>query len=338
MQLVKKYSDLPQSIAEEMKNANVFFSEKYYNYSKNIGTMVWYAFDEQQILAIDVHERICIKYAMYPSESYFIGGEKDAGKEKKFLNEVQDRLKQENISWVSSAATALFETYPNNSLRIPFGSHIIDLHMSEEEMWANIHSKHRNCIRRAEKNGVIIRRGGEELIHDYDLLDAETWARSNRTSYGEKFFKNIITNMKENAVIYIAYKDNIPQAGACYYVNKAMCYYMYGCSADKTELGATNYMHWEAIKYFKKIGVEKYSFVGCRIEEDEDSKYHSIQRFKARFGGTLKQGYMFKTILNSRRYRLFRWMYKIKNKSQLTDAVDQEISKWQSLQDDSQKE
>lgn len=140
-----------------------------------------------------------------------------------------------------------------------------------------------------------------------------------------------MNNLKENVFITIAYMGEIPQAGACYFVNKQMCYYMYGASTNKPESGSTNLLHWEVIKYLKDIEVKRYSFVGCRIDVDPDSKYHSIQRFKERFGGELVQGYMFKTILNPWKYRLFHVLYKVKNRCNLMDAVDQEVDKWKEL-------
>ena len=74
--------------------------------------------------------------------------------------------------------------------------------------------------------------------------------------------------------------------------------------------------------------VRKYSFVGCRIQEDADSKYHGIQRFKQRFGGELIVGKMFKVILNPGKYRLFQILQKMKNGYWVQDVVDQEIGKW----------
>ena len=68
-----------------------------------------------------------------------------------------------------------------------------------------------------------------------------------------------------------------------------------------------------------------------RINEDEDSKYHGIQRFKERFGGELIRGYMFKTILIPWKYKLFHLAYNIKNKQKLTDVIEQEIHKWQDI-------
>ena len=89
-----------------------------------------------------------------------------------------------------------------------------------------------------------------------------------------------------------------------------------------------NYLHWRAIRDFKQEGVKKYSFVGCRINEDIDSKCHGIQRFKERFGGTLFVGYMFKVILKPFKYKLFRLLQRIKNGRWVKDVVDQEIEKW----------
>lgn len=332
IEIAKEYAELPIKLQEAIKAANVFFSENYFNYIKACGGKLWYAYDDKFILPINVYRKIGINYAMYASEYYILKENVREAEKKTFLEEVQEGLrKQEKVAWVSTSAAALFDFYPDKSKRIPFGSHVMDLSLDLEELWKKVHTKHRNSVRRAEKNDVRIKRGGIELLEDYLKLDEETWERSNKSSYGAIFFRNIIENLKENAIIFIAYKDEEPHAGACYFLNDNMCYYMYGASISRPETGATNYMHWEVVKYLKEIGVKKYSFVGCRINEDEDSKYHGIQRFKERFGGELIQGYMFKTILIPWKYKLFQLTYKIKNKQELTDAIDQEIDKWKDL-------
>ena len=84
----------------------------------------------------------------------------------------------------------------------------------------------------------------------------------------------------------------------------------------------------------KAAGVKKFSFVGCRINEDENSKYHGIQRFKERFGGTLEQGYLFRTVCSPFHYRLFGLAVQIRTRSwkPYRDAIDEELPKWQSIQ------
>lgn len=332
MELMKSYQELPQSVKDKLAGANMFFSHGYSEYISSTGGNIWYLYDDEWILPVHVQSKAAIRFGACPSEPFCLSNPCDSQKEKRFINQVSDLLKKNGLAWFSTAATAFFCAYPDNSMRIPFGSHVLDLSMTEDELLAKMHSKHRNVVKRAEKSNVQVKCGGLELLQDYLLMDEATWARSGRHSYGEKFFTDMFENMPENVIFYIAYKDDAPQAGACYFYNSVMCYYMFGASIDKPETGATNFMHWQAMKDLKKKGVKRYSFVGCRINEDEDSKYHTIQRFKERFGGDLIQGYMFKSVLNPWKYQMFHWLYKLKNKHALTDAVDQEIHKWQELQ------
>lgn len=332
MILTRSYDELPQSIADRLKLANVFFSANYERYINALGQKIIYLNNESLIIPVVIYEKIGIKYGMYASEYFELEKNILIEEKQKFLDEVQNVLKkQEKLAWVGTTAAALFDIYPINSMRIPFGSHIIDLNNSVEELWKNVHSKHRNSIRRAEKSEIEVKLGGKELLKDYLYLDEETWKRSEKKSYGEKFFVKMLDALQENIMIVVAYKDNQPQAGACYFLNNQMCYYMYGVSADRPEPGAANYLHWEVIKFLKEQSVGKYSFVGCRINEDQESKYHGIQRFKERFGGELNQGYMFKSVLNKRKYTMFRTLYKLKNHHELTDPVDEEIVKWKEL-------
>lgn len=334
IKLVKSFLDIPDKVKNKIFEMNIFFGENFSEYSNSIKVNVWYIYDEAYIISINVYRKIIFRYAMFETEPSCYDDSIEVSKIQ-FIQEVVKRLKNEGIEWVGTSATALFDCFPKNSFRIPFGSHVINLRFSEEEIWKNIHSKHRNSIKRAEKAGVIIKTEGDSLIDDYVKMDNITWKRSGRLGYGKQFFKNIVDGLKEEAVIAIAYKENVPQAGAVFFVNKQMAYYMYGTSIDHPEPGSANFLHWEMIKLFKKIGVIRYSFVGCRINEDVESKYHGIQRFKERFGGELVQGYMWKVILNKNKYFFFRKLYKMKNGRELTDIIDEEIGKWTELNETS---
>ena len=333
MKIVKSYSELPKDVQDKMNKGNVFYTNEFYNYSLKTGSKIWFLFDENYIIPINMVEKIKIKYGICNTEPLYINEKIVVNQEKIFLNEAMKCLKKNGVAWIISSSSALFNVYPDNSLRIPFGSHIIELDNPEQELLMKMNSKHRNSIRRAEKNDVIVISGGKNLINDYIKIDSATWARNNKQSYGFEYFENIINELAEKAILYIAYKNGKPQSGACYYYNEQMCYYMYGASIDRPEPGATNLLQWEAIKDMKRKGVKKFSFVGCRINEDPDSKYHGIQRFKERFGGNLVQGYMFKSILNVTQYQLFKQLYKIKNGKVLLDPIEQEIHKWPELQE-----
>lgn len=325
------YKQIPDNIKKSLADANVFFSPNYENYIKRINQKEVYLYNTSFVIPVIIYKKYMFEYAAFPSEPLHIS--KDSDQELgEFLQQSMNYLRSHsNIIWVITNAAALFMTYPEKSLRIPFGSHIIDLSLDEATIWSNIHSKHKNSIRRAEKSNIIIKNGGKELLEDYAYIDKETWARSSRKALGKTFFENMVDELKENIIVFIAYKNEKPQAGAIFYYSCPMSYYMYGASINHPDPGATNLLHWEAIKYMKTKQVKEYSFVGCRINEDENSKYHSIQRFKSRFGGELRQGYMFKVILDKQKYKLFKSMYKWKNHEELSDAVDEEVSKWHKL-------
>lgn len=323
---------LPESIREQFKDGNVFFSEAYGAYSLRKGGQPIYFYSEDYAIVTFIHKKLIFKYAIMPTEYMSISDA--AGNGTEFLDQVIQILKKKfGIHWVGpSQATALFDKAPSDAIKIPFGSHVSELSQTEEELWKHVHSKHRNVIRRAEKEGVTIKKGGRELLEDYLKMDMETWDRSNKQSNGAGFYEDFLSISEENAIIYIAYKENEPQGGAIYLYNKAMSYYMFGASINRPETGSMNLLQWKAMLDMKEQNVQKFSFVGCRIDEDPDSKYHGIQRFKERFGGELIQGYMFKVICNPLMYKLFTRLTYIKNNkghAYAIDPIDQEIHKWE---------
>jgi FemAB family. len=81
----------------------------------------------------------------------------------------------------------------------------------------------------------------------------------------------------------------------------------------------------------KEHNVKAYNFVGARINEDPNSKYHAIQHFKKGFGGEMREGYLFKTIINKSKYKLFYKLRALKNRDFVGDVIDQEFHKWTNI-------
>lgn len=328
--------NLLQSINVNYDNLNIFFTPNYAEYITDSTAKYLYLYSENYIIPIVIHKRYLFIYASLPVEPYLYSTIGDYS-EKEFLNQcVLTAKKKLHIQWFTPTfASAFFSAYPRKSNRIPFGSHVLDLTKSEEELFSALHSKHRNVIKKAQNDGVLTKMDGDSLINDYVVLDAQTWARSKMNGQSEQYFLHILKSLKQNVLVSIAYKNEEPQSGAIFFFNRCMSYYMYGASKNSPYTGAANLLHWEAIKYMKSIGVQKYSFVGCRINEDSDSKYHTIQRFKERFGGELISGYMFKIVLNKVMFSIYKILLFIKHRQKIDkDAVDQEIYKWRDLQID----
>lgn len=334
IQKLKKLSQFCKERGCAPEDFNVHFSDKMADFLKNGNRLLLYS--DGWVIPVVIAKRSLFCYASFLSEpqNYNLACQEDGDV---FLTDVCDYLHTNyKIQWINPASPeTLFSFVPKGSISIPFGSHIIDLNLPEDTLFANMHSKHRNVVRKAAKDGVEVKIGGEELLDDYCFIDDQTWARSNRKGKSESEYVRFVKAMPNNTRVYMSYYEGKPQTGAIILFNKQMAYYLYGASVDHTHNGAGNLLQWEVIKDMKKEGVLKYSFVGCRINVDENSKYYGIQKFKERFGGVLFEGKIFKIIYNKPMYWMFKQVTCVRNTihnrkyTPYTDIIDQEIYKWQ---------
>lgn len=335
--MVKQAVNLETIVSRQYadENYNVFYSNSLLKGRNKPGEKLVFLYSEKYVVPVTISRRSIFNYAHICVEPAVVkDGEETL---KTFLDDVCIYLRDVvKVQWINqTSAASFFMDYPMGSKHIPFGSHVIDLSLSEEDLWKNVHSKHRNVIKKAEKDGVVIECGRtQKLVEDYHNIDIDTWNRSNRVAATENHWKNLMEKMGDNCVIYIAYLDGEPQSGAFLYYNMQMCYYMYGANKNNPHIGSGNLLQWKAILDMKERGIKKYSFVGCRINEDENSKYHGIQRFKERFGGELIQGYMFKIDFNPLMRKLFNMAVTLRDFMSthrlvpFSDVIDQEIHKW----------
>ena len=288
-----------------------------------------YIFSEQFIILVAIIKKYIFRYAVLVSEVQCYSKNGNSS-ETDFLNDVIEYIhKYYHVHWINQTGTyALYNSIPNNSVAIPFASYILDMDSSEEVLFSKMHSKHRNVVRRALKVGVCVKFGDIELLDDYNEIDRETWARSGKSARGISYYRKLVENLS-SVLVAIAYDShNNPQAGAIIPYCAERGYYLHGCSSNDCVLGASNLLQWEIIRELKKRGVKSYDFVGCRIDADKDSKYHNIQRFKERFGGSLRVGIMFKMIFVKHMYNLYRKIIGLRDGVPYYDIIDQEINKW----------
>lgn len=332
---IKKYDELPTDVKDRMQGANIFFQSNYVEFVHQNREEMYYVYDEERIVPIRRRIKMVFNLGVFVSEPYILV-DAPSRSEGRFMEEVVNIASMKlHIQWMNSTAGCFFfETPESKCKRIPFGSHVIDLSLTEEELWKNVHGKHRNVIRKAEKESVIIKKGGADLIKDYADLERQTQDRTGRKARGLCYYEKQLHALKDNFIVYVAYKDGQSQAGGIFYYNKQRCYYMYGATAKGAFIGSANLLIWTAINDMKAQGVKEFSFVGCRINEDEGSKYSGIQMFKRRFGGELRQGYMFRYEKSPFMYHLFCkvMQWKMHSDKIYQDPIDEEIHKWKEIQ------
>ena len=106
-------------------------------------------------------------------------------------------------------------------------------------------------------------------------------------------------------MILVAYYSGAIQGCVVIPFSKHSAYYVYGGSIPDPIAGATNMLHWEAIKHFRHLGVKRYDFVGVRINPEHGSKQAGLKMFKERFGGELVKGYMWKYSLKPLKFACY---------------------------------
>lgn len=214
--------------------------------------------------------------------------------EKSFLNNAIELFRSIGADMVIPANnTALFRTYPDGASVARYGTFIKNLDQAEDVLWGELHSDHRQNIRKATKSGVTINSGMGYLNSSYSLI-AETLKRSGLSAKKQVEFNEMISGLGENVKVFVAHhRGNIQACMVCPF-SQDTAYDWYSGTISKPVRGAMHMLVWEAIREFSKIGVKRFNFTGVRIDPEKGSKQEGIKNFKMRFGGQLVQGYMWK--------------------------------------------
>ena len=257
------------------------------------------------ILPYTVIRKGVFRMVRFRVETIPLGEEVDVGEEKSFLNNVIGYFRSINADMIIPATTnSIFRTYPDGAVAAPYGTYTIDLCQLEETLWGNLNSSHRRKVRLAMKQGVQIRSGKEYIDAAY-MLVRDTFKRSKLGFMSVKAFRNYVLGLDEQVKIFIAEYNGSIQGCVVIPFSQHSAYYVYGGSIPEPVTGAMNLLHWEAIRQFRGLGVQRYDFVGVRINPEVGSKQEGLMLFKQRFGGRLIQGYMWKYPLHSLKFAVY---------------------------------
>jgi hypothetical protein len=249
------------------------------------------------ILPYTILHKASIRMARFRVGIVSVGRELSIPEEKSFLHSVVERLRSMGVGMVIPAtANTIFRTYPDGAVAAPYGSLVIDLCQPEETLWDNLHSKHRNGVRNAQRKGVEIRASTEYIDIAHETIRATLW-RSRMRFMKPESFRRFVDSFGANIRILIAFHQNTVQGCAVVPFSNYSAYYVYGGSAPAPVTGAMNLLQWEAIRTLRDLGVKRYDFVGVRINPEKGSKQEGLMMFKQRFGGRLHAGYMWKLSL-----------------------------------------
>ena len=161
----------------------------------------------------------------------------------------------------------------------------MELDADPDTLWKNFKSKHRTNIRRAYKNDLEIKAGGEELLRDCYNIISEGWRDFGIPFYRFSFFENILDYFKNSVEIYLVLYEGKPIASAFNGLFKNTIEGMWIYSLRKYAKLQTNYfIYWEMIKRACENGYKIYNF--GRSTNESGATF-----FKSKWNATTEQLY-----------------------------------------------
>lgn len=154
---------------------------------------------------------------------------------------------------------------------------------SPELIWENIHSKNRNMIRKAEKNGIVIEHGqGMDLFNKFIEIYNATMDKDNAEEYyyfKRPFYESIHNDLRDNyRIFYAKLDDKVIAMSIMIFANGRLNYHLSGSDIEYRNLAPSNLLLYKAALWGCEKGMKTFH-LGGGVGSGEDGLY----KFKAAF-------------------------------------------------------
>ena len=188
----------------------------------------------------------------------------------------------------------------------------INLRESEENLLARMKSKTRYNIRVAQRRGVTVKEeNSAEAFEEYLDLLKETTARQQFYAHSLDYHRKMWKELRKAGIarlLVARFQGKMLVAWVVFVFNNVL-YYPYGASSSAhRDLMASNLIMWEAMRYGKKLGCNKFDLWGA-LGPDASPKdpWFGFHRFKQGFGGDLIEFLgTYDLVFEPRLYKLYR--------------------------------
>ncbi len=154
---------------------------------------------------------------------------------------------------------------------------------SPEAIWANITSKNRNMIRKAQKNGIRIYNGNfPEIYKKFPEIYNLTMQKDNANKYyyfKDEFYQSILNDLPQNAQIFYAMlEDEIIAVSIVLAADGKMNYHLSGSLLEYQGLAPTNLLLYHAALWGSANGCKTFH-LGGGVGAREDGLYSFKKAF-----------------------------------------------------------
>ena len=180
---------------------------------------------------------------------------------------------------------------------------------TEEELFANLHSKTRYNVRLATKNGVTVKVGAREDLKDFHKIMITTGIRDGFITRPLEYFEKMYDCLGEHMKLLMAYYEDKPISGVIVIIYGNKTWYLYGASSNEHRNLMPNYLlQWEMIKIALQNKSDIYDLRGVPgIADNSNGLYRFKKGFGAEYTEFIGEVYI---EFNPLKYRLYKFAEK----------------------------
>lgn len=192
---------------------------------------------------------------------------------------------------------------------------LLDISPESNELLRKLHSRGRNAVRRAMREGVeILRMEPTEATMKtmYELMVGTITAKSTATARDFEYYRQFWTEFTKRGQghFYFVYEDGVPSVGAFVINYGTKATYKDGGSLQKrNQYGDSHLVQWVAINDMKELGAVQYDFCGTPPSDrlkDPTHPHHGLGLFKTSFSKTVTDFVgCYDLVLSPLRYKLW---------------------------------
>lgn len=162
---------------------------------------------------------------------------------------------------------------------------LVDLEKTEEQLWQQIHSKRRNEIRRAIKEGTVVEvHKDEETLKNCYFILKEVYQRAKLPLPALNHFTALLHSghEREGLVIFVArFENKIIGCMLCLAYGTTLFDYYAGAYSEYYHKYPNDLIPWEVFKWGKQNGFLQFDFGGA----GKPNVPYGVREYKKKFGG-----------------------------------------------------
>jgi peptidoglycan pentaglycine glycine transferase (the first glycine) len=167
----------------------------------------------------------------------------------------------------------------------PKATILVDLERSPEQILAGFDGQVRYNARLAERKGVTVVEGGNELVERFWRLLTATAERKGFIERPLIYFSHLVDVFGDAARVLLGEYEGQTIAGAIVVAFGGSAYYLYGASGGDRSVKPAELVQFRAMLWARSAGATRYDMWGIPAHPTDDNPLHGVYRFKSGFGG-----------------------------------------------------